>query len=353
MKEPDRGRTRTTFAGAPAVAGLTLVSRLLGLFRDMATAAVFGAGPVLDAFTVAFRLPNLARRLLGEGALSAAVLPALVKTREERGQSVADTLAAAVVGRLAVGLSLATLAIEVVLIALALGWIGDLDDEWRLLWGLTAACGPLATFTCVGAQLAAALHARGRFVAAAACPVLLNLFWIAGAVGAAIAIGRGTAPERAIYQIAAAVSLGGAAQMALMLFALKRGGFVWRWDPAGTRPAIRAIRAAVAPALVGLSVAQVNSLIDGFASWGFAAPAGEPTAELLPGVLYPLSPGAGVAAAACLAVRALCGPAGLGWSAEAELLAAVTAAVAAFVPASRLLGMTEVWELVGVRRGRG
>ncbi|QDT14747.1 murein biosynthesis integral membrane protein MurJ [Alienimonas californiensis] len=293
---PRRPLTGRAFQGAPVVAALTLLSRLLGLARDMATAAVFGAGPVLDAFTVAFRLPNLARRLLGEGALSAAVLPALVKTREDRGEVESDALAAAVIGRLTVGVGLATLLAEVVLIPLALGWVGDLDEEWRLLWGLTAACGPLATFTCVGAQYAAALHARRRFAAAALCPVLLNLFWIAGTVGAALWIAAGAGTERAIYSVAAAVSVGGAAQVVLMAVALRRAGFVWRWDPVGTRPALRAIRAAVAPALFGLSIAQMNSLIDGFAAWGFAAPADDPTAEFLPGLLpgvgYPLRPGA-------------------------------------------------------------
>ncbi|MFH5805789.1 murein biosynthesis integral membrane protein MurJ [Alienimonas sp. DA493] len=293
---PRRSLAGRIFQGAPIVAGLTLLSRVLGLARDMATAAVFGAGPVLDAFTVAFRLPNLVRRLLGEGALSAAVLPALVKTREERGEVAADALAAAVIGRLTVGVGLATLLAEAVLIPLALGWVGDLSDQWRLLWGLTAACGPLATFTCVGAQYAAALHARRRFAAAAFCPPLLNLFWIAGTVGAALGIAGGAPDERAIYLVAASVSLGGAAQIVLMVFALRRAGFVWRWDPEGTRPALRAVRAAVAPALIGLSVAQINSLIDGFASWGFAAPADDPTAEflpnLLPGLGYPLRPGA-------------------------------------------------------------
>ena len=274
------------------VAGLTLLSRLLGLARDAATAAAFGAGPVLDAFTVAFRLPNLARRLLGEGALSAAVLPALVKTREASGDAASDALAAAVVGRLALGLGAATLLAEALLIPLALGRVGGLGDEWRLLCGLTAACGPLATFTCVGAQFAAALHARGRFAAAAFCPILLNLCWLAGVAGAAWLLAQGAPKERAIYSVAAAVTAAGAVQVAFMAFALRRAGFVWRWDPAGTRAAVAGVRAAVAPALVGLSIAQVNSLVDGFAAWGLAAPADDPAAALVAGLGYPLRAGA-------------------------------------------------------------
>ncbi|MEM9703398.1 MAG: murein biosynthesis integral membrane protein MurJ, partial [Planctomycetota bacterium] len=286
---------RTALAGASTVAGLTLASRVLGLARDAGMAAAFGAGPALDAFTVAFRLPNLVRRLLGEGALSAATLPALVTAREERGEAASDALAALVIGRLTVGLTLATLAIEALLIPLAFGWIGGLSDDWRLLLGLTAACGPLATFTCVGAQLAAALHARQRFAAAALCPILLNLFWLAGVGLAAWSLSEGTAPRRAIYLVAGAVTFGGVAQLALLTFALKRAGFRWRRDKDGTQPALRAIRAAFLPTLLGLSVVQINSLIDGFAAWGFAAPADDPTAELLPGVPYPLRTGAATA----------------------------------------------------------
>ena len=285
------GRPPTAFAGVPVVAGLTFVSRVLGLARDAATAAVFGAGPVSDAFTVAFRLPNLARRLLGEGALSAALLPALVSLREEQGDAAADGLASVVVGRLAVGLGAAGLIAAAVLTPLALG-VGGLSGEWRLLCGLTAACAPLAGFTCVAAQLSAALHARGRFAAAAFCPVLLNLFWLAGVAVAAAAVGSGGARGTAIYAVAAAVTVAGAAQVAFLLFALRRAGFGWRWDVDGTRAAVAGVRAAVLPALLGLSVTQFNALLDGLLAWGLAAPAGDPGAELLPGVGYPLEPGA-------------------------------------------------------------
>ncbi len=296
-------RPRTAFAGVPVVAGLTLVSRVLGLLRDAATAAAFGAGPVLDAFTVAFRLPNLARRLLGEGALSAALLPALVKARGANGganggagDDLADALATAVVGRLAVGLGVAVLLGQAVLLPLALGAVGGLGGEWRLLCGLTAACAPLAAFTCVAAQLAAALHARGRFAAAAFCPILLNLLWLAGVAGAALLLKRGAPAGDAIYSVAAAVTVAGAVQTAFLIDMLRRAGFRWRRDPAGVRAPLAAVRAAVVPALIGLSVTQVNALIDGFAAWGLAAPANDPDARLLPGLFggapYPLRSGA-------------------------------------------------------------
>ena len=364
--------TRRPFAGVPVVAGLTLMSRVLGLARDAATAAVFGAGPVLDAFTVAFRLPNLARRLLGEGALSAALLPALVSLREERGDAAADGLASVVVGRLAIGLGAAGLTAAAVLTPLALG-AGGLSGEWRSLCGLTAACAPLAGFTCVAAQLSAALHARGRFAAAAFCPVLLNLFWLAGVAVAAAAVGAGGARGTAIYAVAAAVTVAGAAQVAFLLFALRRAGFGWRWDVDGTRAAVAGVRAAVLPVLLGLSVTQFNALLDGLLAWGLAAPAGDPGAELLPGVGYPLEPGAasrlyfaqrlyqfpvgvfGVAVGTVLFPRfaaAASSPGGGGRRLEEEVKAGLRSVLFVGLPASAGLMLT-VDLLTAVLLGRG
>ena len=284
------------FAGVPVVAGFTLLSRILGLARDAATAGVFGAGPALDAFTVAFRLPNLARRLLGEGALSAALLPALVRLKKEKGDAAADALAAAVAGRVAVGLGAAGVAAAAVLIPLASG-VGGLSADWRLLCGLTAACAPLAACTCVAAQLAAALHARGRFAAAAACPILLNLGWLLGVAAAARVLGGGAAKADAVYWVAGAVGAAGFAQVAFLYAALRRAGFERRRPSPDTRAAVKAVRAAVVPVLLGLSVTQFNALLDGLLAWGLAAPAGDPGAELLSskwtgGVGYPLRAGA-------------------------------------------------------------
>ena len=191
---------------------------------------------------------------------------------------------------MAVGLGAAGLVAAAVLVPLALG-VGDLGADWRLLCGLTAACAPLAGCTCVAAQLAAALHARGRFAAAAACPILLNLFWLAGVAAAAWAMTHGTPGRTAIYWVAGAVTAAGFAQVLFLAFALRRAGFVWRWDPAGTRAAVAGVRAAVLPVLLGLSVTQLNALLDGLLAWGLAAPAGDPAAELVAGVEYPLEPG--------------------------------------------------------------
>ena len=277
-------------------AGFTLLSRVLGLARDAATAGVFGAGPVLDAFTVAFRLPNLARRLLGEGALSAALLPALVTLKNERGEAAADALTAAVARRLAVGLGAAGVAAAAVLVPLSLG-VGGLSADWRLLCGLTAMCAPLAACTCVAAQLAAALHARGRFAAAAACPMLLNLAWLAGVAAAAWSLTDGAGKGDAIYWVAGAVGAAGFGQVAFLYVVLRRAGFrPGAFSPAA-RAALAGVRAAVLPALLGLSVAQFNSLLDGLLAWGLAAPAGDPGAELplsgwAGGVGYPLRAGA-------------------------------------------------------------
>src|SRR5262245_898157 len=108
-------RVSHLFAGVRIVGLCTLLSRILGLLREMAMAALFGNGPVLDAFTVAFRIPNLARSLFGEGALSTAFLPLFVREQELYGLDAANRLASAVFGWLAIGLTLAVAVVEVLL----------------------------------------------------------------------------------------------------------------------------------------------------------------------------------------------------------------------------------------------
>ena len=284
-------------SGLPVVAGFTLLSRVLGLVRDAATAGVFGAGPVLDAFTVAFRVPNLARRLFGEGALTAAFLPVLVRTRAADPPR-ADRLAAAVVLRLAAGLTGGVLVGELLLLAAAY-FFTDAGSDGRLLCGLTAAMLPYVVPVCVVAALSAVLHAANKFAAPAAVPCVLNVAWLAG-LGVAVAVPD---PRTAIYVVAAAVTCAGAVQVAVLLPGLRAAGFRPRWDGGawrgdGVRGELRAVRAALLPVLVGLSVTQLNALLDALLAWGLAAPAGVGADEFAGGkefafgLDYPLRSGA-------------------------------------------------------------
>ena len=109
---------RTSLAGFRTVSLLTLASRILGFARDSAMAAVFGLGEILDAFTLAFRIPNLARSLFGEGALTTAFLPAFVATEANSGKDSARRLATAVARRLAILLAIIVIVAEVALAGL-------------------------------------------------------------------------------------------------------------------------------------------------------------------------------------------------------------------------------------------
>jgi len=123
-----------------SVGMLTLISRILGLLRDGVMATQFGNGVIRDAFTVAFRIPNLARQLFGEGALSTAFLPVFIRDREQHGQAAAFRTATAVLISLSCFLFWILLAAEAVVL---LVWqLAELSQEARLLLGLTAALLP-------------------------------------------------------------------------------------------------------------------------------------------------------------------------------------------------------------------
>jgi len=167
---------------ARLIAACTLLSRVLGLARDMLMAAVLGAGPVMDAFVLAFTVPNLFRRLFGEGALSTAFIPVFTEYDERPGRdarrlvSVCFTWLAAVLGALALALGLVCLVF--LLAAPSLG----LPPKAQLSVALLEILLPYLPFICLSALLAGALQVRGNFLVPAMAPVVLNVFWIAGLV---------------------------------------------------------------------------------------------------------------------------------------------------------------------------
>jgi putative peptidoglycan lipid II flippase len=168
---------RHWLAGLRIVGLLTLGSRVLGLARDVLMAAVFGNGAVMDAFSVAFRIPNLARRLFGEGALSTAFLPAFVREEQQNGLESAWRLAGTMFVALAGVLTAVVLLGEFLLAAAALWWAGTAESQLLIL--LTAVMLPYLVLICLAAQFSAVLHARDHFTWPALLPVVLNVVWIA------------------------------------------------------------------------------------------------------------------------------------------------------------------------------
>lgn len=270
------------------VSSITLASRILGLLRDMAMAAAFGNGAILDAFTVAFRGPNLARRLFGEGALVTAFLPTFIRDMEHNGQKSAWRIASAVFCVLGMSLTALVIVCELALLIAAKLWTGS--EEGLLLFGLTATMLPYLILICLAAQVSAILNAMDHFKWPALLPVVLNLVWI---VGLLFATGVFELPTSQVYAVACCVLIGGVLQLAAGLPTLYRLGF--RFDPQwrDAMGHVKQISLAMLPVLLGLSITQLNGVVDSLTAWGFSAPESIPSAEQTPGgrTDYPLESG--------------------------------------------------------------
>ncbi len=281
-------------AGARVTSLGTLVSRVLGMVRDVATAALLGlsGGGVMDAFVVAFRIPNLFRRLFGEGALAASYLPVLT-ARLEEDRTAAWQLVSVGLTWLAVLLAVLVVLGEVLCALIWLVW-GDLPGV-SLLVGLSAAMMPYMLLICLAAQLAATLHALSHFSTPAFVPVVLNVCWLVGAW----VVAPYFAPDKQAqaYVLAVSILVAGVFQVAVQLPVLRASGFRFDYNWAASRAAIRQVVLAMGPMVLGLAVTQINTLADSLIAWGLAAaPDGPERVTWLGGaVRYPMQQGAAAA----------------------------------------------------------
>ena len=250
---------------AASVSGMTLLSRITGFIRDTLLAVLFGAGLTMDAFVVAFRIPNLLRRLFAEGAFSQAFVPVIGDYRARQGEEATRSLAGKVLGALAAVLFLATvagvIAAPVVVYLSAGGFAGD-KDKFALTVTMLRICFPYIFFISLVSFASGLLNTYGAFKGPAFTPVLLNLSFI----GFAIAV----APhfERPVIALAWAVFAGGLAQLLFQIPFLKRIGMLPRPRWAPRDEGVRRILKLMAPAALGVSVAQVSLLINTqIASW--------------------------------------------------------------------------------------
>lgn len=256
---------------AGVVSALTLLSRLLGVIRDVACASVFGAGMVWDAFSFAFRVPNLFRRLFGEGALSAAFIPIFSEYLEVQRREEAWRLAGRIGGALIMVLTAILLTGESLLGGALL--LADLGPRWRLTLSLTAVLLPYMLLICLTALAGAALHSLKHFAAPAAAPVVLNLCWILAVVAAAPAVSED--PRVQIFVVAGAILAAGLLQLGLQAAALHRRGFRWRPAFQPLHGHVRRVARRMAPVALGLAALQLNVLLDGVIAISLAAPEGK------------------------------------------------------------------------------
>ena len=275
------------FSGLRIVSVLTLLSRILGLVRDIGMATVFGGGALFDAFTVAFRIPNLARRLFGEGALTTAFLPAFVRERQQNGVQSSWQLASAVLILLAVLLGGMVLVADVALagVLVAFAW----SEEARLLISLTAIMFPYLVLICMATQISAILNALEHFAVPAVLPVALNVAWIAAIWGVCPLF---ESADTQIHAIAISVVVGGVIQLGIAWPTLRRFGFRFapNWRDANDK--VKDIGRGMVPILLGLSITQLNTLADSLIAWGFSASEQAVDVTMFGDVSYPLRSGA-------------------------------------------------------------
>ena len=258
------------FKAASTVSLLTLVSRITGLVRELLIASTFGASAMTDAFNVAFRIPNLFRRLFAEGAFSQAFVPVLAASKAQHGEAETKLL----IDRVATLLTWALLLTCVVGVAAApvLVWLmaSGLKQDPR---GFEAAVFmtrwmfPYIGFMSLVALSSGVLNTWRRFAVPAATPVLLNLAMIGAAwQGAPWLKAHGIEP---VYALGAGVMVGGLLQLAVQIPALLNLGLLpkinFNWAVAKASwadPATKNIAKLMLPALLGVSVAQISLLIN-------------------------------------------------------------------------------------------
>ena len=242
------------------VSSLTMVSRVLGFARDFFIARAFGAGLATDAFFVAFRLPNLLRRLFAEGAFSQAFVPVLgeYKTRSSPDEvrtlldGVATLLFIALVLTAVLGIVLAPAIVYIT----APGFATDPAKPFDLTVTMLRIVFPYIAFMSLVAFAAGVLNTWNRFSVPAITPALLNVSFIVGALFFADAF------EPPVLVLAWAVFVGGVLQLALQVPALLRMGLLPRWRLDLSHPGVRRVLRLMAPAAFGVSVSQISLVIN-------------------------------------------------------------------------------------------
>ena len=256
---------------AATVSGLTLLSRVSGLVRDVLVARAFGAGPLTDAFWVAFRIPNLLRRLFAEGAFAQAFVPILGAARSEHGPEEVRELLDHVARVLTFVLMAVTLAGMAAAPWVVTAMASGLRDPARhgdfqaAVW-MTRVMFPYIACMSLVAFASGVLNTWRRFAVPAFTPVLLNLSMIAACLWLAPRF------DPPVHALAVGVMAGGAAQLAVQWAALARLGLAPRLSlrlaAAWRDPTVRRIMRQMLPATLGVSVAQLSLLINtNIATW--------------------------------------------------------------------------------------
>jgi len=276
---PGEARGRSLLRSAGIVSLMTMLSRVLGLVRDVVIANVFGASAATDAFFVAFKIPNFLRRLFAEGAFAQAFVPVLSEYKVRGPHAAVQELVDKVAGRLGFILLLVTLAgvagAPVIIALFAPGFI-DEPFKYELAGDMLRITFPYLLLISLTAFAGGILNTYGRFGVPAFTPVLLNLSMI----GAALLLTGYMPAGREVMALAWGVFIAGVVQLAFQLPYLARINLLPRPRRAAGHEGVGRILRLMIPAMFGVSVGQINLLLDtilasflitGSVTWLYAA----------------------------------------------------------------------------------
>ena len=274
---PPASKPMSVARAAGIISLATFLSRVMGLVREQVFAAQFGAGFAVDAFQVAFRVPNLLRDLFAEGAMSAAFVPTLTKAQQEGGPEAAMRLANLVINFLLVvlsGICLIGIVTAPWIVGLLAPGFGEIPGKIALTTLMTQIMTPFLLLVSLAAAVMGVLNTRRIFFIPAVAPVLFNLGLIISGFAIAPLMPRiGLEP---IVGMAFGALLGGLGQLAIQLPALHEQGFRWKPIISFRDPGVLRVVTLMAPAAIGIAAAQVNvftstflasTLREGSVSW--------------------------------------------------------------------------------------
>ncbi len=252
---------RAVLRSAGVVSASTLASRVLGMARDVAFAAVFGAGAVFDSFVVAFRIPNLFRHLFGEGALSNAFIPVFSGEERAGGRAAAFAFFQRVLTLLSLLLAVVTVLGTAAALLLPPEWFGagDARAKAELTLRLTALLFPHVFLINVMALFMAVLNTLGHFFAPAIAPAVLNVFWLGGILAAPHVAAT---PESRMVVVCVAILAGGIVQTLMQVPYLRARGVPLAPRGGLGAPPVRRMLALLIPMVLGLAPVQVNIFLD-------------------------------------------------------------------------------------------
>lgn len=244
-----------------AMSVATLMSRVLGLVREIAYAGFMGTTWVADAFNFAFMVPNLFRRLLGEGALTAAFIPIFKAKEKTEGEASMWRAGCAIVSALIVASgALVAIGVLVVSVVLSAGWVDN--GKTVLMLGLLRALLPYLLLACLTAVLMGMANARGHFFVPTLGASMLNVVMIAAVAVSLWLEGINHWPrERSVYGLAVGVLIAGFVQAAFQLPLLRREGFRFGWVNPWRDETVRRVVMQMIPGSVGVAAFQINVML--------------------------------------------------------------------------------------------